>query len=110
MGDGFADGGEQGADLLVEAAAVSGEGEGACGPVEKADADAGLESGDGSADGGLGDAEGCGGADEAAGFYDRSEHADAVEKTIVDAAPRGISHDSCLLVMIVILLMYELHG
>jgi hypothetical protein len=109
QGDRFADTGEQGADLFVEAAAVGGEGEGACGPVEEANADAGFEAGDGSADGGLGDAEGCGGADKAAGFDDSSEHADAVEKTIIDATPRAGSHDSYLLVMIVVRLMDELH-
>ena len=48
----------------------------------------GLEAGDGPADGGLGDTEGRGGADEAAGFDDGGEHADAMEKTIVEANVR----------------------
>jgi hypothetical protein len=85
-GYGFADAGEERADLLVEAAAIGGEGEGACGSVEEANADAGLEAADSSADGGLSDAEGCGGADEASGFDDGSEDADAIQETIVDAA------------------------
>lgn len=88
-GDGFADAGEQGTDLFVEATALGGEDQGARGPVEEADADAGLEAGDGPADGGLSDAERRGGADEAACFDDGSEYADAIEKTIVEGAMRG---------------------
>jgi len=87
--DGFAYAGEQGTDLFVETAAIGGEAERACGAIEEADADAGFETANGSTDGGLSDAEGCGGADEAASFYDGSEYADAVEKTIVDAAAKG---------------------
>lgn len=89
QGDGFADAGEQGADLFVETAAIGGEGEGACGSVEKADADAGLEAADGAADCGLSDSEGGSGADEASGFDDGSEHADAIQKTIVERTTRG---------------------
>jgi len=87
--DGFAYAGEQGTDLFVETAAIGGEAERACGAIEEADADAGFETANGSADCGLGNAEGGGGADEASGFYDGSEYADAVEKTIVDGVARA---------------------
>ena len=86
QGDGLSDAGEQGVYLLVEAAAIGGEGEGACSSVEEADADARLEAADGAADGGLGDPEGCGSADEASGFDDSSEYADAVKKPIVEGS------------------------
>lgn len=87
--DGVGDAGEQRVDLFVETAAIGGEGKGASGPVEETDADAGLEPADGAADGGLSDSEDGSGADEASGFDDGSEHADAVQKTIVEGTTRG---------------------
>ena len=88
QGDGVGDAGEQRVDFFVEAAAIGGEGEGSCGAVEKTDADAGLEAADGAADGGLSDSEDGSGADEASGFDDGSEHADAIQKTIVERTTR----------------------
>lgn len=103
-GDGVRDTGEERAGLFVEASAFGGEGEGASGTVEEADADAGFEAGNSSTDGWLGDSKGLCGAVEAAGFDDCDENADAAEEAIVWSVER---HLFVPLVMIVFLFMHE---